>query len=284
MLCRRAQKSLLKFARPPAPRSNRCNCLPTRGNGARSWICDDQMKLCVIIPCFNHSATVAPVALQAQTHCPVILVDDGSTEKLPDLPMARVIRLEQNRGKGAALLAGFQEAARDGFTHAITMDADGQHCAEDLPKFFSAAEAQPDALIVGVRDLIAAGAPVGRRRSNAVSSFWFRVETGVRLADTQCGFRCYPLALAQQLQIRSGRYAFELEFLVRAAWVGTSIVPVPIRSSYQPEQLRLSHFRPIVDLARITSMNIGLVLQSWLVPRPVRATRSLGQRKILGGG
>ena len=75
------------------------------------------------------------------------------------------------------------------------MDADGQHFAEDLPKFLAAANAQPEALIVGVRDFFAAGCPTHRRRSNAVSTFWFRVETGVRLPDTQCGFRCYPLAL-----------------------------------------------------------------------------------------
>ena len=105
------------------------------------------------------------------------------------------------------------------------MDADGQHFAEDLPKFLALAQAQPDALAVGVRDFYAAGCPTHRRRSNAVSTFWFRVETGVRLGDTQCGFRCYPLALTQRLKMRSGRYAFELEFMVRAAWIGTPIVP-----------------------------------------------------------
>jgi uncharacterized protein (DUF2062 family) len=239
------------------------------------------MKPCVIIPCFNHVATVAAVAQDARLHCPVIIVDDGSTKPLPEMPDCKIVRLEKNSGKGAALRAGFKCAAAEGFTHAITMDADGQHRIEDLPKFIATAQSQPDAFIVGVRDFYASGAPAGRRRSNAVSTFWFRVETGVRLGDTQCGFRCYPIELTQRLKTKSERYAFELEFMVRASWIGTSIVPVPLICGYRPEQIRQSHFRPVVDLRRITVMNIGLVLQSWLVPRSLRTAWSLGKRKTL---
>jgi uncharacterized protein (DUF2062 family) len=236
---------------------------------------------CVIIPCYNHPATVAAVARAAQAHCPVIVVDDGSTVPLPGLPQDILLRLERNGGKAAALRAGFQRATQLGFTHAITMDADGQHFSSDLPNFLAAAQARPHALIVGVRDFYAARTPAGRRRSNSVSTFWFRVETGVRLGDTQCGFRCYPLGLAQRLRARSQRYAFELEFMVRASWLGTPILAVPIQCVYHPDQLRHSHFRPVVDLARITIMNIGLVLQSWLVPRSLRRAWSLGEKKSL---
>ena len=235
------------------------------------------MKPCVVIPCFNHAETVAAVARAAQAHCPVIVVDDGSTERLPEAPGCTVIRLERHSGKGAALRAGLQRSADLGFTHAITMDADGQHFAEDLPKFLAVASAQPDALAVGVRDFYAAGCPTHRRRSNAVSTFWFRVETGVRLDDTQCGFRCYPAALAQRLKTRSGRYAFELEFMVRASWVGTPIVAVPVKCTYAGG-IRNSHFRPVKDLAHITIMNIGLVLQSWFVPLTLRTAWSYGKR------
>jgi Uncharacterized protein conserved in bacteria (DUF2062)/Glycosyl transferase family 2 len=241
------------------------------------------MKPCVLIPCFNHSATIAAVVRSAQACCPVIVIDDGSTEPLPAMPDCVPVRLAPNRGKGGALAAGFQRAAELGFSHVITMDADGQHSGADIPKFIAAARARPDALIVGVRDLRAAGAPGHRQCSNAVSTFWFRVETGVRLADTQCGFRCYPLALTQRLRARSGRYAFELEFMVRAAWLDTAIVAVPVHCTYEPHQLRQSHFRPVVDLARITVMNIGLVLQSWTIPRALRAEWSLGRRKPLSG-
>ena len=237
------------------------------------------MKPCIIIPCFDHAATVAAVARAALAHCPVFVVDDGSALPLPEMPGVTVIRLAQNSGKGTALRAGFQRAAEAGFSHGITLDADGQHRPDDLPKFLAAAAAQPKAFLVGVRDFYAAGCPAGRRRSNAVSTFWFRVETGIRLGDTQCGFRCYPLALTQRLRARAGRYAFELEFLVRAAWTGTPIVAVPVQCTYSPEQMRQSHFRPVVDLARITTMNIGLVLQSWLVPRALRRAWSLGERR-----
>jgi uncharacterized protein (DUF2062 family) len=239
------------------------------------------MKPCVIIPCFNHVATVAAVAEGARLHCPVIVVDDGSTKPLPNMPGCKTVRLEKNSGKGAALRAGFKFAASEDFTHAITMDADGQHLVEDLPKFLAAAESQPDALIVGVRDFYASGAPAGRRRSNAVSTFWFHVETGVRLGDTQCGFRCYPIDLTQRLMTHSERYAFELEFMVRAAWVRTPIIPLPLICGYQPEQLRESHFRPVVDLTRITVMNIGLVLQSWIIPQSLRIAWSFGKRKTI---
>ena len=246
---------------------------------ARSPIFYLPMRFCIVIPCFNHATTVAAVARAAQAYCPVLVVDDGSTIPLPALPDCTVIRLERNSGKGAALRAGLQRAAELGYTHAITMDSDGQHFAEDLPKFLAAAQAQPEAMIVGVRDFFAAGCPTHRRRSNAVSTFWFRVETGVSLGDTQCGFRCYPLALAQRLKTKSGRYAFELEFMVRASWVGTPIVAVPVKCSYAPSQLSQSHFRPVKDLAHITIMNIGLVLQSWFVPLSLRTAWSLGERK-----
>ena len=236
------------------------------------------MKPCVVIPCFNHSATVAAVALAALRHAPVIVVDDGSTEKLPELPGCDVVRLKQNGGKAAALRAGFQRAIELGFTHVITMDADGQHFAEDLPEFLVAATAQPDAYLVGVRDLVAAGCPKHRQRSNLISTFWYRVETGVTLSDTQCGFRCYPLSLVQQLKIRSGRYAYELEFMVRAAWVGTQIVPVLVKCTYEPGKTGVSHFRTVRDFVHITHMNILLVLQSWLVPLSLRVDWSFGRK------
>lgn len=267
------------------------------------------MKPCVVIPCYNHVATVEAVVRGAQAHCPVIVVDDGSTVPLRDsvfrsrrgdeadgpeslegpprhlggyvvcrISVIDLVRLETNSGKGAALRAGFQIASELGYTHVITMDADGQHFPEDLPKFLEAARANPDAMLVGVRDFIAAGCPTHRRRSNAVSTFWFWTETGVRLGDTQCGFRCYPLALTQQLKARSGRYAFELEFMVRASWMGTPLVPVPVKCTYAPDQIRQSHFRPVRDLAHITFMNIGLVAQSWTVPRSLRIAWSRGEK------
>jgi uncharacterized protein (DUF2062 family) len=236
------------------------------------------MKPCVLIPCYNHSATVGAVAQAALAYAPVIVVDDGSTEQLPELAGCDMVHLKQNGGKATALRAGFQRATELGFTHAITMDADGQHFAEDLPKFLTEVKQQPQAYLVGVRNFREAGCPTHRRRSNAISTFWYRVETGVRLRDTQCGFRCYPLALVQQLKIRSDRYAYELEFMVRAAWVGTPIVAVPVKCTYAVEQTAGSHFRPVRDFVHITNRNIILVLQSWLVPLSLRVDWSYGRK------
>lgn len=236
------------------------------------------MKPCVLIPCYNHSATVGAVAQAALAQAPVIVVDDGSTEKLPELSGCEVVRLKQNGGKAGALQAGFQRAVELGFTHAITMDADGQHFAEDLPKFLAAAQQQPEAYLVGVRNFRESGCPTHRRRSNAISTFWYRVETGVRLRDTQCGFRCYPLALVQRLKIRSDRYAYELEFMVRAAWVGTPIVAVPVKCTYEVGKTGGSHFRPVRDFVHITNRNILLVLQSWFVPLSLRVDWSCGRK------
>lgn len=237
------------------------------------------MKPCVLIPCYNHPATVGEVARAARAQCPVIVVDDGSTEALPELPGCDVVRLLKNGGKAEALKAGFRRAAELGFTHAITMDADGQHFAEDLPKFLAAMQSEPEAYLVGVRDLVAAGCPKHRQRSNRISTFWYRVETGIRLADTQCGFRCYPLSLVQRLRVKSGRYAYELEFMVRAAWVETKIIAVPVKCTYAPGQTGISHFRTVRDFVHITNMNILLVLQSWFVPQTLRAAWSRGERK-----
>lgn len=237
------------------------------------------MKPCVVIPCYNHSATVGPVALAAVAVLPVIVVDDGSTEPLPELPGCEVLRLGANGGKAVALRAGFRRALELDYTHVITMDADGQHFVADLPKFLAAMQAQPAALHLGVRDLPAAGCPRHRQRSNAIASFWYRVETGLRLHDTQCGFRAYPLALVRQLKIRSDRYAYELEFLVRAAWVGTTILPVPVQCTYAPHLTGRSHFRPVRDFVHITNRNILLVLQAWFVPLPLRAAWSRGEKQ-----
>ena len=218
------------------------------------------------------------VAQAAVAHAPVIVVDDGSTEKLPGCQVAKLFVWKQNGGKATALRAGFVRAMELGFTHAITMDADGQHFAEDLPKFLQRSSAAAGILSRGRAQLGGGGLP---ETSPAVESYfhlWYRIETGVRLRDTQCGFRCYPLALVQQLKIRSDRYAYELEFMVRAAWVGTSIVAVPVKCTYEPGKTGTSHFRTVRDFVHITNRNIILVLQSWFVPLSLRMDWSFGRK------
>ena len=237
------------------------------------------MKPCIIIPCFDHATTVAAVAGAARAHGPVYVVDDGSVLPLPEMPGVTVIRLAQNSGKGAALRAGFQRAAAAGFTTRSpwtrTASIHPMTC-----RSFLRWRRRSRAFMVGVVIFMRRAVLRSLRRSNAVSSSSVPgVETGIRLGDTQCGFRCYPLALTQKMRARAERYAFELEFMVRAAWTGTPVVAVPVQCSYSPEQMRRSHFRPVIDLALITTMNIGLVLQSWFVPRALRTAWSFGERR-----
>ena len=201
-------------------------------------------RICVLIPVFNHGLTVGQVVRGAQAAFPVLVVDDGSTDDTPAIlarePGLVLLTLPCNQGKGAALRAGFGRAGELGFTHVITLDADGQHPIQALGQFAAACRARPEALIVGVRNLGQAGAPWARRASNALSNFWFRFETGLRLTDTQCGYRVYPLVAVNCLRATSERYAFELEVLVRAAWAG-----IPPGASAGGRGLRRAHLAPV---------------------------------------
>lgn len=202
-----------------------------------------------------------------------LVVDDGSTapasELLQGIERARVLRLPVNVGKAAALRAGALQARALGATHLLTLDADAQHDPEDIPKFLAALAEGPRALHVGARDLAKAGAPKASRFGCAFSNFWLRVQTGVALADSQSGFRLYPLELFEELNLTEQRFAFETEILVKAAWAGIPLKDVPIRVNYRPPGGRVSHFRALEDNARIAWLNTRLTLRCML-PWPHR--------------
>jgi glycosyltransferase involved in cell wall biosynthesis len=181
-----------------------------------------------------------------------------------------LVTLPRNRGKAAALRAGFAKAEELGFTHAIAIDADGQHPVGALAEFAAACRRQPEAFVIGVRDLAAAGAPLARRATNWLSTFWFKFETGVRLTDTQCGCRCYPLAALRPLRVTSGRYAYELEIMVKAAWAGIPLVAQAVEADYAAPTSRLSHFRPWRDMAEISWLHSRLCMQACFVPPALR--------------
>lgn len=231
-------------------------------------------RICVVIPVYNHGLTLQKVVRGAMAALPVIVVNDGSTDATPAVLAAErgvtVVTLAGNRGKAAALRAGFAEGEKRGFTHAITLDADGQHPASALADFVAACRRQPEAFIIGVRDLRKAGAPLARRASNELSTFWFKFETGVRLADTQCGYRCYPLAALPPLRVTSGRYAYELEVMVKAAWAGVPLVAQAVEADYAAPTSRLSHFRPWRDMAGISWLHSRLSVQAFFVPAGLR--------------
>lgn len=235
------------------------------------------MTFCVIIPTYNNAATLPQVLDRTLAVLPdVIVVNDGSTDATASIledyqrnGRVSVIGYRRNRGKGYALRKGLAEARERQFTFAVTLDADGQHFPEDIPLLQAAVEqcSSESVLAVGSRNLTADGMPKSNTFANRFSNFWFRLQTGVRLPDTQTGFRAYPLKHLPPLWLLSHRYESELELLVFSAWRGVRLLPVPVRVCY-PED-RVTHFRPFADFARISILNTILCFAAIFCRRKV---------------
>ncbi len=221
-------------------------------------------RACAVIPVFDHAATVGEVVAGASRLVDlVVVVDDGSRDGSVDAAEAarprlapgaalEVVRLPANAGKGAALLEGFRRARAAGRTHAIVLDADGQHRPSDLPAFLDALRADPAAIVVGARDLGGERVPRSSRTGRWVSNFWTLRLTGFDLPDTQSGYRLYPLEAVLALPLSCRRYDFEVEVLVRGAWAGLRLAAIPVDVHYPPREERVSHFRALADNVRIS--------------------------------
>ncbi len=235
------------------------------------------LKTCVIVPVYNNAGAVKDVVQRTLKFCKdVIVIDDGSTDGSSDSLAelgAVVIRYEKNRGKGYALKTGFKEAKARGFERAITIDADGQHFPEDIPEFAAEAKEHPDAMLVGSRNLQMENMPGGNTFANKFSNFWFRLQTGVDLPDTQSGFRLYQLNRIGGLHLLTYRYEAELELLVFQCWKGVRMRPVGIRVYYPPEGERVTHFRPFWDFFRISVLNTVLCVLAIFYGLPSRLLR-----------
>src|SRR5690606_24926893 len=170
----------------------------------------------------------------------VIVVNDGSTdttrEVLARYADLRVIHLPRNRGKGNALRIGFNEAIRQGYDYAITIDSDGQHFPDDIPQFVRAIEAGGPALLIGDRNMEREGIPGKSSFGNRFSNFWFRFETGIALTDTQSGFRLYPVKKLQSIRFYTTKFEFEVEVIVKAAWRGIPVRNIPVKVLYDPSE------------------------------------------------
>ncbi len=215
------------------------------------------MKVAAIVPAYDAARTVAQVVaglLPAFGHDGVLVVDDGSSDATAFEAQgagAEVISLPRNRGKGAALRAGFEAALARGFDAAVTVDADGQHPPEEAARLRSVGPA--DALVLGIRDLDGAGAPKANRISNGISNFFLSMFAGRLLCDTQCGLRRYPLRATLDLGASDVGYAFEAEIILRAIAGHVPLFEVPVRVVYPPEEERLTHFDSVRDPARIVA-------------------------------
>jgi len=243
----------------------------------------------VIIPTFNNAGFLNKLLGEVLTfQAPVIVVNDGSTDDTAGIlsmhPSVTVITFQSNMGKGAALKAGFKLGLELGFDHAITLDSDSQHRAEDIPSFLEMLENESPQLVVGSRVLDQENVPARNRFANRFSSFWFHVETGLRLKDTQSGFRLYPIRELEGTRLISGKYELELELLVKTAWKGIPVREIPIQVYYPPKAERISHFRPFRDFIRISLLNFMLLFLGLAYYRPrnmYRIYRSKSLKQII---
>lgn len=224
----------------------------------------EENEVCAVIPTYQNAKTLLKVVADVHRVVDtVIVVDDGSNDGTAALldkatdneRPEKVLTHPKNCGKGAALKTGLTYARQQGFRYAVTVDADGQHRADDIPALLKAVEEEPDALAIGSRGLQHENMPAKSTFANRFSNFWFALQTLQRLPDTQSGLRVYPLRCLHGLRWMSARYEAELTLLVFSAWAGVKLLPVPVSVYYPPRDQRVTHFRPGRDFTRISMLN-----------------------------
>lgn len=224
----------------------------------------EENEVCAVIPTYQNAKTLLKVVADVHRVVDtVFVVDDGSNDGTAALldkatdneRPEKVLTHPKNCGKGAALKTGLTYARQQGFRYAVTVDADGQHRADDIPALLKAVEEEPDALAIGSRGLQHENMPAKSTFANRFSNFWFALQTLQRLPDTQSGLRVYPLRRLHGLRWMSARYEAELTLLAFSAWAGVKLLPVPASVYYPPRDQRVTHFRPGRDFTRISVLN-----------------------------
>lgn len=259
----------------------------------------DKLSCVVLIPSYNNAITLLNVIEQTLEYCNnIIVVNDGSTDSTQQIlenkqkeinnttannkvrQKLEIISYTKNRGKGHALKLGIEWAIINNFSYLISIDSDGQHYPKEIKLFLEQIQQTPHSLIIGARNLNAENMPSKNTFANKFSNFWYKVETGQTLVDTQSGFRLYPLEQLKGMKFLSPRYEFEVEVIVKAAWRGINVINIPIKVYYPPAEERISHFKPLRDFTRISILNSVLVLIALFYYYPLVFFRSLTIKNI----
>lgn len=249
-----------------------------------------QLNVLLVIPLYNHGATVKDVVRQALvTGRSVLVVDDGSTdggmEQLSDKDIFR-LQLPENIGKGGAIQVAMAFAAENGYEAIVTIDADGQHNPLEADRLIDEANKGVwPAIVIGARRMVQETVPGSSLFGKAFSNFWVRLECGRELPDTQSGMRLYPVREMQLLEFSRSRYDFEIEILVKGVWGGVDVRSVEVSVHYPAPDERVSHFHKLKDNLRLTRLHAGLVCRRLL---PIRhrkvAVLPVVEEKLLVAG
>ena len=238
-------------------------------------------RFVVVAPTFNHASAIDGVLrLLEASGLPIIVVNDGATDETEAVLLGwksaqveegtrQVLGHTHNRGKAAALRTGFAEALRRGYTHAVTIDTDGQHDPTDLPGLLRAAQAHPSAIVIGARSHEDVRLPRASWIGRAVSNHLVWLESGVLVTDSQSGMRVYPLTKLDLIGASAERYGYETEILTRAGWRGVPVIETPIRCIYDVPGGRTTHFRIGRDSMSAAAMHALLIVRA-LLPGPGR--------------
>jgi len=248
-----------------------------------------RLKCCVIVPTYNNAKTLKKVLDRVlEQTSDIIIVNDGSTDNtrriLADYSELTLLQLDKNKGKGNALRLGFKKALELGFDFGISIDSDGQHFPEDIPLFLNVLQESEDknVLFIGSRNMDHESVPKKSSFGNKFSNLWLWVTTGKTLADTQSGFRLYPIKAMKTIKLRTNKFEFEIEAMVKSSWKGIALKNVPIRVLYD-ESERVSHYRPTLDFLRISALNTVLVLVALIYIKPrdlIRKFRKKGFKRF----